>query len=502
MKKYLSIICVLLTLTAFASCGESSSSSDSSEVPESSISETTTELTTENKTETAPDETATEELTVHTSTEKDDAVKVPDLYGMDFDEAIEKYKDSFVILSDGREESELKQKSIISQNIESGTIYESNGDRLRIHVKLSNGKKATPLHEQILDKTYKSDGISFDYCSEWKEYDSNFWAPAFTIENNFRIITRYQTGEFGGISNEKYIEQKKQEFDEKNRPYEIITNKNGYEIFSYLQTDFIKCFCCANGKAVFTVEFKNYSEEYDDIISKIIDTIEIIPYGMSSPIKVTTEKSNNETSEPIKEFTTEKATEPSVIETANSFEPFTISGTGSTVVRDVNIPAEFVVYSAIHNGTSNFIAHFYDCNDRREFLVNEIGNYSCTQIFDATDIDDSSSGMIEVDADGDWSITFSPIKSVVSGETSTSFSGYGTDITGAFKSTGNMVCNISHDGSSNFIVRAYELTEDGDRQPVVNEIGEYNGQCIIKTKKDVLYLFNVDADGNWTIDVE
>lgn len=43
MKKYLSIICVLLILTAFASCGDSTSSSDSSEQSESSISETTIE---------------------------------------------------------------------------------------------------------------------------------------------------------------------------------------------------------------------------------------------------------------------------------------------------------------------------------------------------------------------------------------------------------------------------------------------------------------------------
>lgn len=40
MKKYLSIICVLLTLTAFASCGDSNSTSDSLD-PEISISTTT-----------------------------------------------------------------------------------------------------------------------------------------------------------------------------------------------------------------------------------------------------------------------------------------------------------------------------------------------------------------------------------------------------------------------------------------------------------------------------
>ena len=50
MKKYLAIICALLTMTAFASCGDSNSSSEGSEMPESSISETKTKEETEPET--------------------------------------------------------------------------------------------------------------------------------------------------------------------------------------------------------------------------------------------------------------------------------------------------------------------------------------------------------------------------------------------------------------------------------------------------------------------
>lgn len=161
MKKYLSIICVLLTLTAFASCGDSTSSSDSSEVTESSISETTTDK------ETEPE----------TSAEKDDFITVPDLYGMDYDEAVEKYRDFFVILSNGREESELKQKSIISQDIEAGTTYESDGSRPRIRVKLSNGKKTKENKntDTKLMETCKMGEISFkipDNCEVTDNEDS------------------------------------------------------------------------------------------------------------------------------------------------------------------------------------------------------------------------------------------------------------------------------------------------------------------------------------------
>lgn len=413
MKKYLSIFCAVLTLTALASCGNSTSSSDSSEVSESSIAETTTEVTTETKTETAPDETTTQKATQEKTTKArkiinvknyigDVFFKIPDGYKKEnnsSDESMEaitfKYEngsminiarqagasefdlynqddsikcitlDSFVSsalesnfdkVGDMEEitiggEFAVKQQAVYSgtsipltafsfvykddiyifmftdmADLQDETInsinFESTGLNRKTEKVNETIAEKTPLNEQTLDKTYNSDGISFNYCSEWKEYDSQFWAPAFTIENNFRIITRYQTGEFGGISSEKYIEQKKQEFDEKNRPYEIITNKDGYEIFSYLQTDFIKCFCCANGKAVFTIEFRNYSEKYDDIVNKIIDSIQIIPYGMSNPMKDKKEKNTNETAESITEHiaepTTEKCieTQPPVIETA------------------------------------------------------------------------------------------------------------------------------------------------------------------------------------------
>lgn len=259
------------------------------------------------------------------------------------------------------------------------------------------------------------------------------------------------------------------------------------------------CCCCFNP---LTLKYNRQAKENSSETSQEQEITE--PVTTESEVTTVIATTTSTTTEAVTttEKSTEKSTEPQIIESTNSFEPFTISGTGSVVIKDVNIPAEFIVYNATHNGEHNFIVHFYDCDDRLKSLVNEIGNYSCTQIFNATNIDDSSSGMVEVDADGDWSITFSPVKAVVNNETSTSFSGYGSDITGAFKSTGNMVCTVSHDGEHNFIVHAYELTEDGDRESVANEIGEYNGQCVIRTKKDTLYFFEVDADGNWTIDVE
>lgn len=59
---------------------------------------------------------------------------------------------------------------------------------------------------------------------------------------------------------------------------------------------------------------------------------------------------------------------------------------------------------------------------------------------------------------------------------------------------------LTHDGKSNFIVTM--LDKNGDQsQSFVNEIGAFNGSTSFKAE-DGEYIFNVEADGNWSITVE
>jgi hypothetical protein len=54
-----------------------------------------------------------------------------------------------------------------------------------------------------------------------------------------------------------------------------------------------------------------------------------------------------------------------------------------------------------------------------------------------------------------------------------------------------------HNGSSNFIVRAYY---DGESTMLVNEIGDYSGATLIIAESTV--MFDIDADGTWNARLE
>lgn len=583
MKKYLAMLCALLMLTSFASCGDSQE--NSFELSDSVSESTTEESITEKATTVKTTKATTTKMTEPTTTVSD----------------YETYENDYYIMSVSPEWDSWSENNYkwfdISSNLKlklwgapTDLRYDNNKDFAEYWVNDANNDSRISYTSEVcvFGKNYFAKSSKDEYASyvcqngEYVNFFDFYIGDEFG-ENEEKIISdilssvklKYMNestekpaekttkATTAKVKNKKFTfeylsfelpENCEVEEDEEHALYtfedfsfiSIMKNSGASQFDLYNSDDSLKQLAfevtissmidssdleksgesevtSINGEFALKQEAKMYGYfdvtiyafVYDDNMYVICFTsmMGTDAYDMQGEIikSISFNNNSNNTTDGILEPATDKRvtekpaespTKAPSVESRNSFEPFTVSGTGSTVIKDVNIPAEFVVYNATHNGEHNFIARFYDCDDGRKSLVNEIGNYSCTQIFDATDIDDSSSGMLEVDADGDWSITFSPVKAIVSNETSTSFSGHGADITGAFKSTGNMVCTVSHDGKHNFIVRAYELTENGDRESVANEIGEYSGQSVIRTKKDTLYFFNVDADGNWTIDVE
>ena len=78
--------------------------------------------------------------------------------------------------------------------------------------------------------------------------------------------------------------------------------------------------------------------------------------------------------------------------------------------------------------------------------------------------------------------------------------GRGDKISGLIASPSNTVATFTHDGSSNFIVRAHRPGEKY-ADLLVNTIGAYSGQVIVKGKKKSMTYIEVRADGNWTIQI-
>lgn len=139
-----------------------------------------------------------------------------------------------------------------------------------------------------------------------------------------------------------------------------------------------------------------------------------------------------------------------------------------------------------HSGGSNFAVHTLDSTmDTNDLLVNEIGPYSGTVLFDTRDSDETTA--LKITAGGAWTVKLVPLTSVRSFDGSAPMTGHGDDVfayTGAAKPA-----TFTHDGSSNIAVKSY-----GTRTNLlVNEIGAYTGTVVWSPG-----FYTVTADGNWS----
>jgi hypothetical protein len=138
------------------------------------------------------------------------------------------------------------------------------------------------------------------------------------------------------------------------------------------------------------------------------------------------------------------------------FRPLVYTGKGDQVITGINLPKGAFYAEYTHNGESNFIVDlYYDANSNRSDLVaNDLMQCSGRMAIDSALTRSIQNGMMEVSADGDWTITINKI----SGTTSTNISGKGDWVVGFFTATtARNVCSYTHNGDANFIVDVYDL---------------------------------------------
>jgi hypothetical protein len=175
-----------------------------------------------------------------------------------------------------------------------------------------------------------------------------------------------------------------------------------------------------------------------------------------------------------------------------AFAPITLKGRGSKVPR-FKIPEGVAAIAKItEHGTSNFVVQTVDATgDTPDLLVNEIGSYSGTVIFDVES--GSHSVAFKVESNGTWTIVILPVTRARTWNTSVRLTGKGDDVVqlavpiGGFATT-----SVVHSGRSNFVVYSYT---DSNRDLLINEIGKYNGEIQLP---DGTVLIVVEADGSWS----
>ncbi|GAB3127440.1 TM2 domain-containing protein [Glaciibacter psychrotolerans] len=182
------------------------------------------------------------------------------------------------------------------------------------------------------------------------------------------------------------------------------------------------------------------------------------------------------------------ATQAWADKTFGTFAPVTQTGTGDNLIT---LPAGATagIVTATYDGSANFALSVLDASNAStgELLVNTIGAYSGTTVYGFNALGDGTT--IQVMADGNWSLTLSPI----SAAPSLAGAGAGDAVFLYNGKAGKLTA--THDGSANFVVME-ETGKAFNFGLLVNEIGAYSGTVPLSAGPSAL---SVKADGNWTL---
>ncbi|EPR75868.1 hypothetical protein ADILRU_1828 [Leifsonia rubra CMS 76R] len=205
------------------------------------------------------------------------------------------------------------------------------------------------------------------------------------------------------------------------------------------------------------------------------------------------EQTTDTDTEPVAEPAAEPAEETDTAQnwaddTYGTFDTTTQSGAGDNLIT---LPegASAGIVTATHDGTSNFVINGLDASNTAtgDLLVNTIGTYNGISVYGFNSFTEATT--LEINADGNWTITIAPISTAPALATS----GTGDGVYLFDGPAGKLTA--THNGSSNFVV----LEETGETFSLgllVNEIGTYSGTVPLSAGPSVI---SVQADGNWTL---
>jgi hypothetical protein len=176
-----------------------------------------------------------------------------------------------------------------------------------------------------------------------------------------------------------------------------------------------------------------------------------------------------------------------------AFKAISLKGRGDKVAKFKTPEGAIAIATFTHSGISNFTVTSIDATGKtNELLVNEIGAYKGTVLFD----DDVHSVAFRIEADGKWTATIKPFASARKWTLAKTLTGTGDDVVLVTGTVAGLASStVKHVGKGNFAVVSY--ADDG-RDLLVNEIGKYTGEILMPAG---LVVIAVSADGKWSFTV-
>jgi hypothetical protein len=173
------------------------------------------------------------------------------------------------------------------------------------------------------------------------------------------------------------------------------------------------------------------------------------------------------------------------------FAPISLSGRGDDVVEFAIPESAAAIASFTHAGDANFAVWTVGSGgEQQELLVNEIGNYAGTLLFDLVD----HSVAFDITADGAWTSTVRPLGGARVWNGQSQLTGRTDDVVQIPEPlSGLTVALVIHDGDANFALVAYSAETS---ELLVNEIGPYRAEQLLP---DGTLLLQVTANGPWSV---
>ena len=177
-----------------------------------------------------------------------------------------------------------------------------------------------------------------------------------------------------------------------------------------------------------------------------------------------------------------------------TFKPISLKGRGSMVPKFSIPDGASAIATISEKGSGNFaVTSLAADGSQNDLLVNVIGNYAGTVLFDAQSGEHSVA--LKVESGGTWTIAIKPVTAARVWNGTSKLAGQGDDVVVvAPASSGLVTLDITHSGTANFAVTGY--SENSGSDVMVNEIGKYSGQVLLAKGS---FLITVEADGAWTI---
>lgn len=177
-----------------------------------------------------------------------------------------------------------------------------------------------------------------------------------------------------------------------------------------------------------------------------------------------------------------------------------VSGKGQMVSKKFPLQAGLVTFHATHGGSSNFVVYILDGTTGAEVtsIVNEIGKVDATK---AVQLRKSGTYAVQVQADGEWALTFEQPRPTEAPNGPQAYSGTGTSISPFFHSTGGLlVIGGTYQGNGRVAIRLRDANGVVVEQ-IANQVGSFTGSKGVRVTPGI-YFLELYGNGDWSVNVE